>query len=988
MSLTGKNANEFYAKTSVTGLTEKKVDLALGELRTIATKAIDYKGTWDATANTPTLASGVGNQGDYYVVSVEGTTTLDGISDWYVGDWAVFNGTVWEQVDNSEIFVQDGTDVKTVDPALNIDLQDGGLKDTNVTTAVKFGSVTQTSLDTTDKTLLGGINELYLNKAITKESTGFTDPGDVIVTGNADRTVTLTGTVNAYYRGILNTDLVTGYISPVHDNTITKSYVLLYDGSTISWVDVSTLGEDFFSDLLIAIAFYNSTDSEWSYVRECHGLEPWQTHKNLHDTVGTYRKSGGTFSGYTLASTTAADRRPLISEALIYDEDLPSTIPELATETYTQFYLNGAAGELNFIDAADDIVPLNTANPYYNQFTGGAWQQTLMSNNYYMAVWTLMLPSALGASSQKLRHLFVQGQQISSSLADIQALTPSDVNLGLLNSSTPELVFTTKTILRYLGGNWTLIEVNDLTGTKLSQSQSPTGNYLSSVSTDVSLTGTGVTGDSLGIDLTNSNTFTADQSLGNAGASTNSYKKIFVADNSGTLQYSSIQGIFGADPYLRISAPHETGGAETPVVDIHRTKIAMVTDSLVDLGATASGRLKDIFISGIFTGANATLTALNTAGGIVQTDASGVLSTSVNLPTATTIGSAYIYRAGGADVAVADGGTNISSYTTGDLLYASDATTLSKLSDVAFGSVLVSGGIGAIPVWSSTPTLTNLILTGASLSSAAATALSLYMGATLGYQIETTGSQNVYIPNAGTYTINATDAGVLQVTNGTVSGQISVTNSSGGFVRIGSNSAKNVVYGANSGNHMTINTAGNILIGDFGNAETKLELQATAPHFTRHNTTETNDLDGRAIYDAYRMEKADTSQFIGAKWIYAHETDGDDDQTTYAKLYLNTGSQNESPSEALGISSSGNMIFNAAVENGNLTHGIIMKNGTAASAAVIDGIQIHAEDTSDSTSSLALYLEQAVEDVGTFTATKKIKIMINSVEYWIQLDAV
>jgi len=878
MSLTGKNANEFYAKTSVTGLTEKKVDLALGELRTIATKAIDYKGTWDATANTPTLASGVGNQGDYYVVSVEGTTTLDGISDWYVGDWAVFNGTVWEQVDNSEIFVQDGTDVKTVDPALNIDLQDGGLKDTNVTTAVKFGSVTQTSLDTTDKTLLGGINELYLNKAITKESTGFTDPGDVIVTGNADRTVTLTGTVNAYYRGILNTDLVTGYISPVHDNTITKSYVLLYDGSTISWVDVSTLGEDFFSDLLIAIAFYNSTDSEWSYVRECHGLEPWQTHKNLHDTVGTYRKSGGTFSGYTLASTTAADRRPLISEALIYDEDLPSTIPELATETYTQFYLNGAAGELNFIDAADDIVPLNTANPYYNQFTGGAWQQTLMSNNYYMAVWTLMLPSALGASSQKLRHLFVQGQQISSSLADIQALTPSDVNLGLLNSSTPELVFTTKTILRYLGGNWTLIEVNDLTGTKLSQSQSPTGNYLSSVSTDVSLTGTGVTGDSLGIDLTNSNTFTADQSLGNAGASTNSYKKIFVADNSGTLQYSSIQGIFGADPYLRISAPHETGGAETPVVDIHRTKIAMVTDSLVDLGATASGRLKDIFISGRFT--------------------------------------------------------------------------------------------------------------GASLSSAAATALSLYMGATLGYQIETTGSQNVYIPNAGTYTINATDAGVLQVTNGTVSGQISVTNSSGGFVRIGSNSAKNVVYGANSGNHMTINTAGNILIGDFGNAETKLELQATAPHFTRHNTTETNDLDGRAIYDAYRMEKADTSQFIGAKWIYAHETDGDDDQTTYAKLYLNTGSQNESPSEALGISSSGNMIFNAAVENGNLTHGIIMKNGTAASAAVIDGIQIHAEDTSDSTSSLALYLEQAVEDVGTFTATKKIKIMINSVEYWIQLDAV
>jgi hypothetical protein len=66
---------------------------------TNAIGALNYKGTWDASTNTPALASGVGTKGDYYVVSVAGTTTLDGINIWGVGDWAVFNGSVWQRVE-------------------------------------------------------------------------------------------------------------------------------------------------------------------------------------------------------------------------------------------------------------------------------------------------------------------------------------------------------------------------------------------------------------------------------------------------------------------------------------------------------------------------------------------------------------------------------------------------------------------------------------------------------------------------------------------------------------------------------------------------------------------------------------------------------------------------------------------------------------------------------------------------------------------------
>ena len=58
--------------------------------------ALNYQGTWNASTNTPTLTSSVGTKGYYYVVSVAGSTNLNGITDWVVGDWAVYNGTAWQ----------------------------------------------------------------------------------------------------------------------------------------------------------------------------------------------------------------------------------------------------------------------------------------------------------------------------------------------------------------------------------------------------------------------------------------------------------------------------------------------------------------------------------------------------------------------------------------------------------------------------------------------------------------------------------------------------------------------------------------------------------------------------------------------------------------------------------------------------------------------------------------------------------------------------
>lgn len=63
---------------------------------------MEYQGTWNASTNSPALANGIGTKGFYYKVSVAGSTTLDGNSAWHVGDWAAFDGTTWDKIDNFE----------------------------------------------------------------------------------------------------------------------------------------------------------------------------------------------------------------------------------------------------------------------------------------------------------------------------------------------------------------------------------------------------------------------------------------------------------------------------------------------------------------------------------------------------------------------------------------------------------------------------------------------------------------------------------------------------------------------------------------------------------------------------------------------------------------------------------------------------------------------------------------------------------------------
>ena len=138
------------------------------------------------------------------------------------------------------------------------------------------------------------------------------------------------------------------------------------------------------------------------------------------------------------------------------------------------------------------------------------------------------------------------------------------------------------------------------------------------------------------------------------------------------------------------------------------------------------------------------------------------------------------------------GGTGQASYAIGDLLYASSTTALSRLADVATGSVLVSGGVSTAPAWSATPTLTSLTTTGSITDSI--------------------GNVRTIVQNSqtGAYVLVATDNGkFISITTGGVTVPASIFSA-----------GQNIVIFNNSGSSQTITQGTSVTMTLAGSATT------------------------------------------------------------------------------------------------------------------------------------------------------------------------
>jgi hypothetical protein len=310
---------------------------------------LSYQGTWNASTNTPTLASGVGVNGYYYIVATAGSTNLDGITDWQIGDWLMFNGTVWQKIDQSNLVtsvngqtgavsltttnINEGTNLYYTDTRARASVSAG----TGISYSSATGVITNSAPDQTVSLTAGtGINTsgTYPSFTITNSapdqtvvltagtgiSTSGTYPSFTITNSAPDQTVALTGAgttavtgtypnftiaSNDQYVGTVTSVGGTGTVNGISlSGTVTSSGNLTL-GGTLSGVSLSTQvtgtlpvanGGTGLTTVPHTVQVFTSGSGTYTTPANCKAI--------LVELIGAGGGAGGNNSGYNVAGAT------------------------------------------------------------------------------------------------------------------------------------------------------------------------------------------------------------------------------------------------------------------------------------------------------------------------------------------------------------------------------------------------------------------------------------------------------------------------------------------------------------------------------------------------------------------------------------------------------------------------------------------------------------------------------------------------------------
>ena len=270
-----------------------------------AAGAVTYEGTWNASTNTPTLTSSVGTQGEYYVVAVAGSTNLNGITDWQPGDWAIFNGSVWEKVDNT-------------DAVTSVNGQTG----TVVLTAANVGAVANTTFVNATGLLTGG-GQLTGNVAL-----DLTNVPIANVTGGVANTVEIIAGTGLTGGGNLSAN-----VNIALANTAVSA-ATYGDAANVGQFTVDAQGRiTSASNVAISIAAANVSGL---------GTMSTQDANNVAITGGTVNVTSVEAANVTVTSNLFANL-VTANTALMPDPSLP-----LNPEGYVQIVVNGATKKIPF----------------------------------------------------------------------------------------------------------------------------------------------------------------------------------------------------------------------------------------------------------------------------------------------------------------------------------------------------------------------------------------------------------------------------------------------------------------------------------------------------------------------------------------------------------------------------------------------------------------------------------------------------------------
>ena len=217
--LSGTYANPSLVNSAVTGKILSGVNItggsiadtdsiltAFGKLQNQVNGLIGgsiYKGTWNAATNTPTLTSSVGTKGFYYIVDVYGTTNLDGVAEWHVGDWAIFDGVKWQKVDTTDAVTSVNGQVGAVSLTTSNITEGSNLYFTNARGigSTLTGYTSGSGVIAATDTILQAIQKLNGNVSglVTGVSSVFGRTGAVVAASGDYNTSQVTENTNLYY---------------------------------------------------------------------------------------------------------------------------------------------------------------------------------------------------------------------------------------------------------------------------------------------------------------------------------------------------------------------------------------------------------------------------------------------------------------------------------------------------------------------------------------------------------------------------------------------------------------------------------------------------------------------------------------------------------------------------------------------------------------------------------------------------------------------
>ncbi len=766
---------------------------------------LNYQGTWNAATNTPTLVPSTGTKGHYYKVSVAGTTDLDGLNNWNIGDLAIYDGVTWGKVDGVEdqvLSVNGMTGAVTITRNLlgaaaagsNADITaltglttalsvaQGG---TGVTTSTGTGSVVLSDSPVLVTPNLGTPSAVDLANAINLPlSTGVT--GVLPITSGGTGAATQQAALNS-----LAGAATAGYFLRGDGTNVTMAQIQAADVPTLNQNTTGTAASvtNASQPSITSVGTLTSLTVAGS-VNLSGATAPLEL-GGVPGTVGQFLTSAGpgatpTWTSFSAGTVTSVDVSGGTT-GLTFSGG-PVTSSGTITLSGTLAVASGGTGTTTSTGTGNVVL---SASP---TFTGTVTASALTVNGQLAlgAAAPMSLNGSQGTAGQVLTSAGAGATPTWETVTGTGSVTSVEVSggtTGLTTTGGPITGAGTITLAGTLvasngGTGFSSYNVGDLlyaatTSTLAKLADVATGNVLISggvgvapsygkvdLTTHVTGTlpvangGTGVTtstgtgnvvlsasptftGTVSTANITTTGTFTlagvasplvlnssvgtAGQVLTSAGAGatptwttvTDTGTVTSVEVSGGTTGLTTSGGPVTTTGTITLAGTLAVANGGTGVTTSTGTGSVVLSDSPTFTGTVATANLSTtgtLSLQGLTSpvmlngtpgtagqmltsagpGATPTWTTVSGTGSVTSVDVSGG-TTGLSFSGGPITTSGTITLAG--TLSAANGGTGVTSYAIGDLLYASGATTLSKLADVATGNVLISGGVGVAPAY-------------------------------------------------------------------------------------------------------------------------------------------------------------------------------------------------------------------------------------------------------------------------------------------------